>query len=240
MKRKYFIAGIIILAGFFIGYFIFTILQTLKNDLQTYQENPGYVKDTIPDDYLSVFKKEIIPVITDGKSFFYNQRNAVTAYSLYDNRYIVYHTKIQLTKELPLNQVIKESRGVIGPSTRIWYKSFEENLFEYQCRLSDISKVSMLCFLHENVDQNKTLVKNDSLLTYFVSDGKFALKYGKDSLVDIYTMPYKGIFFRNKIPMGVCFVRKGTFVHVLTISINTKAGSFNSENFNTLAQQLFD
>ena len=121
MKKKYFLAGIIVIASFSIGYFIFSIVRALKNDLQTYQENPGYVKDTIPDDYLSVFKKDIIPVITDGKSFFYNQRDPVTAYSLYDNRYIVYHTKIELTKELPLSQVIKESRGVIGPSTRIWY-----------------------------------------------------------------------------------------------------------------------
>ena len=68
----------------------------------------------------------------------------------------------------------------------------------------------------------KILIKNDSIVSYYLKNDEFSIKYGQDSSIDIYSEPKGSSFFQKNAPKILLFLKRNSGLFLLVMSVNAE------------------
>lgn len=195
--RMIFLAGIVSL-----GIILFTV-YTVMDDQITCSSTPL-------SEYNSLFTKDAqrkLHVLVTKKS---RNREPVSTYT-YENRFNICVSKILLSKDLPLKDLISFQNKSSYQSLNQVYADLPGFNFRMNIKAGKCAVASAVHFMYSG-DTDITIRKNDSLIYCYFRFKTFSINYNDE--------PYDIIAYSDKsiIPAGFAFIKKNKFLYVIIIT----------------------
>ena len=118
-----------------------------------------------------------------------------------------------------MSEIIKEHFNDSYFTQSAIYEVLDQRNYRLKQKSGRQSSVSDL-HLTLNGNSIKTIVKNDSVASYYLKFKDFSLKYGLDDDVDIYAKYGAREFSSvNPIPINLLFLKRNKFVYFIVLSV---------------------
>jgi hypothetical protein len=206
--RMIFLAGIVSL-----GIILFTV-YTVMDDQITCSSTPL-------SEYNSLFTKDAqrkLHVLVTKKS---RNREPISTY-IYENRFNICVSKIVLSKDLPLKDLISFQNVSSYQSLNQVYADLPSFNFRMNIKAGKCVIASAVHFKYSG-ETAIAIKKNDSLLYCYFKFKTFSINYN-DEPYDIIANSDKSI-----IPAGCAFIKKGKFLYVIIITEAKEAKEMNPD-----------
>ena len=140
------------------------------------------VIDDIPNEFISLFKKDIN--ITAKQTHFDDQknRNPVSDF-IYNDRYAVFVTKIKIKTSLNSFPIIAEQFHETKMTDNVVYNTISSGYSELNYFLDTLSTSKIYLTLYG--DSIKSIIKNNSVQGYFLINKEFSISYKNDGIVNL-------------------------------------------------------
>jgi hypothetical protein len=152
------------------------------------------------------------------KSTFRNEIRCFNYRSICD----IYYTKIDLSKDVPMEQFIRFREVFTDVTTMHLYDNLsKESVYDFKILAEKVAVVDSVIFsLTGDGKKIKRICYNKNFITYYLPVSSFSLRYGTDAPTDIYFgTPTLFGFFRHEYPLMFAFYKRHkSFYVVLVIS----------------------
>jgi len=203
----------------FIGvllYFIGQIISMFYELNKATRDDHPILNNILPKDYLDIFPPGISEKIAVKTVFHYKHRSAIGSCS-YDNRFTVEIVKIDSSFKMPVNKAIVEKfENSINTSGGI-FVPFKKPGFETQYQLigsSGINKINLTLY----GDSIKTVLKNDSITSYYLKLKTFSVTFNVSTKMAIFADADQGFGQFSNIPIDLAFVRKNGALYFVLLA----------------------
>jgi hypothetical protein len=176
------------------------------------------VVDTIPVNYLDLFTKKDTSITDRGSYILYKTNISPFSDFNYEQKYWIVITKLRALNNKTVLPVIDAKSGNANVTEEAIYTGFKKGYFEVDF-LPDSTRVSNVHLILDG-DSVKTIIKNDSIASYYFKMKKLSVGYKDEVTKNIYMTNTD-----NPIPSMVCFLiyKKSTyFVFISALSSNNK------------------
>lgn len=147
-------------------------------------------------------------------------RNDIRCFN-YRNICDIYYTKIDLSKDIPMEQFMRFQEEPTKVTIMHPYDDLSKELsYDFKILGEKIPIVDSVIFsLTGDGKQIKRICYNKDFISYYLPVSSFSLRYGKDAPTDIYFGTPSSIFGRSEYPLMIAFYKRyKSFYVVLVIS----------------------
>jgi len=217
----------IITAFFLLEYF--SVKSFYKNGSQNYE-----VKDSIPQEYLSLIKEADTSKLKFLLSYFSSNRFPISLLD-YEEKYTIIIHKLAENISAPLYRDVIVLRGGAKPVVSGTYGVVNENMFEFKYNLDDSVRYDLPIRLNLSGDSIRVLSQTDSLYAWYLRLGHIYLSFHRANRTYFYIAPNINFPFLYKVPAFIYLMRKQSCLYLILLSVNSKTEMFDSK----LALRLF-
>lgn len=156
-------------------------------------------------------------------------RNPITFIS-FDKSYSLISYKIDLIKDAPLSRLLNVTFKSAERTNMEVYTVIDESAFyRFEYRDASIKPVSKI-YLTLSGDSLRTIVANDSIVSYHLLCNNFSIKYNEKEAVDIFVIGNEKAFGATTIiPMDLLFLKRGSTVHLMIMTPNAHTSVIESD-----------
>jgi len=200
----------IVVGALFILYAIFSTVKGIISASEVGATRKAIV-ESIPPEYAHLFNNEdrLKNPFTELSTI----RYPISYFGYDNNKYCIVVTKLKAPQNALLDTLIKEELNNETIDERGGYlmiSRFNVNLF-YLPKSLKASKV----FLHLNGDSIATIIKSDTVRSYYLKMKSFSLKYEKNGIDDLFAIS-KG----NSVPVYLVFIKRKESLYFIFMSVN--------------------
>jgi len=143
-------------------------------------------------------------------------RNSIKCFN-YKNQGKLHFTKIDLVRDIPMDQFIWFREKHTSTTTMHTYFDLNRNAFEFMIRGEKVDSVSKIIFsLIGNGNQIQRNVFNKNFVSYYLPVCNFSLRYGENFPTDIFFGGKEVLFGRrNMYPLMISFYKMHKSLYVL-------------------------
>jgi hypothetical protein len=168
----------------------------------------------LPKDYQELFledkRSQINSVYTDNSKV----RTSVSNFK-FNNDYSLTIFKLPIQKDVSLIKVIKMSQGNAYFTKGIVYSDVGQEGIVLKCRSGVQKKLSTL-YLKLNGDALKTIVKNDSVVSYALNFRNFSLSYGLEDDVGCLLIVILAFCHSENRSRSICYLKREMDLFILS------------------------
>lgn len=196
----------------YIGYFFYSSTVDLS-------ENKMVVERKSPFDYTNLFNTEMKKKIVLQSAVSFKDRNSV-AYYIYDKKYSLEVTKINIKPNLQVRKDLSETHTAEGccfPKAKL---PFNEGGFTTNYNVISKDTASKI-YLSIQGDSIRSSIKNDSVAYHFLKLQQVYISYVPKGVYDIYIQANtKFYFFSKKQPASLMFLKRNGALYFLLLTVN--------------------
>ena len=144
-------------------------------------------------------------------------RNDIKCFDYKQN--IIYYTKIDLSKDIPMDQFIWYREKITDTSTMHTYHDYSRGgVFDFEILGEKITKVNKIIFsLTGDGKLIQRNVYNKNFVSYYLPVSTFSLKYGEDAPTDIFFGGNETLLGRGTYPLMISFYKIHKSLYVLIL-----------------------
>jgi len=137
----------------------------------------------------------------------------------YNNLGKLHFTKIDLAKDIPMDQFIWFRERPTSTTTMHSYFDLNRSVFDFMIREEKVGTVSKLIFsMTGKGNQLHRKVYNKNFVSYYLPVSTFSLRYGEDAPTDIFFGGKEALFGgRNTYPLMISFYKIHKSLYVLIL-----------------------
>lgn len=188
-------------------------MRQLKAEVQTFKNE--YLYDSLAYVYSGIFDSS---TIINSKHFVtYGSRytNPVSTFT-YDNKFEILIYKLNASIINPnIIKNIKEEKASTRASNGIRYRVCKLQNLELLYREVYSENLQKIILSSEKNKQIRYLKKTDSIVSYHIPNGKFSLRFGEDSSVNVCSQLEKVVFFTKKQPLNLLLFKREKNIYLL-------------------------
>jgi len=174
------ILGLIIILGV-ISYGLYTLYAMINGVTSTISKM--VITNDIPNEYISLFKKDIN--IIDKETHFDDNRNRNQVSDfIYDDHYAVFVTKIKTRESLNSVPIIAEQLHKTKMTDNVVYSTISLGYSELNYFLDTLSASSIYLTLYG--DSIKSIIKKNTVQGYFIINKESSISYKNDGVVNLF------------------------------------------------------
>jgi len=217
--RTYILVLILVIGG------IFLVNRAIKasKDAAYSMANSKYLYDAkLNSDDSILFKSDELKYLKPNLVIKSTYRNEIRCFN-YRSIGDIYYTKIDLSKDIPLEQFVRFREEFTDVTTMHLYDNLsKESVFDFNIRGEKVAIVdSVILSLTGDVKQIKRICYNQNFISYYLPVSSFSLRYGQDAPTDMYFGTPSILFWRGEYPLMFAFYKRNkSFYVVLVIPIN--------------------
>jgi hypothetical protein len=198
-----------------IGIFIFLTNEMRKTKSDFPIINNEYLYDSLDNEYTDIFVSSMISRFGNFRTFGSKKTNPISTFT-FDNQFDIFIYKLNITTANPafLRNIIEE-KASIGPSNGVWYRGCGVSYFEIQYREIFSKNLQEIIVSFEKDAEVKYFRKTDSLVYYHIPDGKFSLRFGRDSTINLFGKFDKTPLFTTTPPIHLLLFKKNEYYYLL-------------------------
>lgn len=191
-----------------------TILGIYNNEIQQQKDDPEEFSQTVPKDYLDLFK---VKGISFHESLTSKIRNPVSEFYFKKDYYIQVY-KVDTSFFLSLDKITAE-RYIPNPiTTHALYITGTTNLpFDVNYKLKAQKPVSLI-YLTLYGDQSHAIVKNDSMAYYHSTFENFSVKFNHESEQYIFS-EVNDNYYGMKFPLEIMFLKRKNNLYFILLGV---------------------
>ncbi len=180
--------------------------------------NNEYLYDSLDSEYSDIFDSSIISKSGRFRTHGSKHTNPISTLT-YDNKFDILIYKLNITTTNPaFLRNIREEKAPIGPSNGVWYRTSGLSYLEVQYREIFSKNAQEIIVSFEKDTEVKYLKKTDTLVYYQIPDGKFSLRFGRDSTVNLLAKFDKTPLFTTMAPIHLLLFKKNECHYLLLAS----------------------
>lgn len=209
----------------FLGAAIFNLIVKVRqssadNPVRTYSIKPGDF-DLVSNKYMSRLQ--------GGVAYQSSNRNPVS-FMPFDKSYYLITYKIDLTKNTSWSNILNVTFKSVEPTNMDVYTVISENAF-YRFEYHDVlTKPVSKIYLTLSGDSLRTVVTNDSIVSYHLLCNNFSIKYNEKEAVDIFVIGNEKAFGTTTvIPMDLLFLKRDSVVYLMMMTPNDPKSVISSD-----------
>jgi hypothetical protein len=164
--------------------------------------------------YTDLFKKNITQKLTLGVVYPNPFRNPINTF-IYENKFDLLIYKLNSLKLRSLSDGLIVDYKSSGPQTDLVYSTIHQSLYSFWRKYEKCDSI-LKFFLSIKGDSLKTIVQNDTIISYNFKLKNFSLKYKENGDQDI-VGAVEGIL-APKIPYSLIIYKKKEAVYLLTMT----------------------
>lgn len=215
-KRDVVRAIAIVLGICFLGFAIFNLIMKVEHSSA---DNPVHTYSIKPKDY-DLVNNKYVSGLQGGIAYQSSNRNPVTLIP-FGKSYSLISYKIDLIKGTSWSNVLDVTLKSVERTNMEVYTVISENIFyrfEYHdAPTKSVSKV----YLTLSGDSLRTVVTNDSIVSYHLLCNNFSIKYSENEAVDIFVVGNEKAFGATTvIPMDLLFLKRDNAVYLMIMTPN--------------------
>jgi hypothetical protein len=202
----------IVVGALFVAYIFFSIIRVIIVWFHTLDTRAAILR-TIPIEYLHLFHFQDNGMIKNEFTQLSTVRHPISNFDYDSNKYCIIVTKIDIERDIPLNEMIEEEYKATTLSPDVGYLGAVELKFDFEY-LTDSVKASKV---HLNIegDEVTTIVRNDTIASYYLKMKSLSVQYKNDGLNDLV-----GTAKRDNIPTAILFLKRKKELYFILMSVN--------------------
>jgi hypothetical protein len=181
-------------------------------------ENIGF-DGTASREYKDLFEKDAQDKLNDYITHLSKVRNPVS-FLTYDQQYLIAEYKIDLSGDTPLRENVTETVGRVKETPGIVYSEYDMKDFTMNYKSGAIVPVSKVYITF--TQPGKAIIRNDSVIYYYLEKGDFSLRYGKDSAVDFDLESKDSFLGAESSPKALLLIRRDRAVFFVQVTAKDK------------------
>lgn len=176
-----------------------------------------------PKDYIDLFNNSAREKIFLKISYVVKGRNPITIFE-YDTRWIVSIYKLNIPKNISLNELVKQDREDVDGEFRSHYTTIAVDNFQFSYTWDSIPNVKR-AWISLYGKYLKTNFQNENIVSFTSSFKKFYIRYGEKKLLDI--------FFEKRdpssldIPTEIITIKKDAGLYFVFVNSKENNGTLN-------------
>jgi len=137
----------------------------------------------------------------------------------YGNSCKIYYTRIDLSKDIPMDQFILFREEFTKLTTMHSYRVLSRNnIYDFNVLSEKLPRVDTIIFsLTGNGRLMKRICFNKNFISYYLPVSSFSLRYSEHSPTDIYFGTLKSIFGRGEYPLMLSFYKRRQSFYVILV-----------------------
>lgn len=208
---------ILITIAIIILIFVFKAINDVNevSSRQDYSQNNFDFEDSL------ILKKEKLKYMKIETVVKSSLRNAIKFYR-YKKLYNLYITKINLQKDISMDNIIYFNEEITSPNSFVVYTGLQSNsIYKIKFRAEKTKPVSKIIFsMAGKVEKLKRVVYNKDFISYYLPLYTFSLQYeDKSNPIDIFVgTDTPRIITKQGVPFIVTFYKKEKSIYLLLIT----------------------
>jgi hypothetical protein len=213
----------LVLGVLFIIYIVFSIVKGLIAGSNAMSTRKATLR-SIPSEFMNLFNDRNI--FKNAFTELSTVRYPISYFDYDNNKYSIVVTKINSIKNILLDTLIKEEFNNENIDERGGYLMVSQ--FRYNLYYLPKSLKASNILLDLNGDSITSVIKNDTVKSYYFKMKSFSLKYEKSSLDDLF-----GIAHGTNVPAYIVFLKRNESLYFIFMSVNYD-DSLQPKSLNTL------
>jgi hypothetical protein len=203
MKLRYIIIGAAVI---FICWLVFNYVHDVSHKFSGFFNEDQGISNTFSNEYLNLFSEQDQKKLSNRYSYSSALRSPF-AIADYDSSYTIIIHKMPLGANLPVGTIIQDSNGAVKETTNLVYGVIDQTDFKLKYKSGGTKPVSKI-FITFDEKNRETMLRNDSVLYYYLPKGAFSVRYGLDSAVDFYIESKEPFDAQSKLPKTLLFMKR--------------------------------
>lgn len=164
-------------------------------------------------------------------------RNEIRSFN-YRNDCDIYYTKIDLSKDIPLEQFVRFREEFTNVTTMHPYDNLSrKSVYDFEILGEKVAVVDSVIFsLTGDGKKIKRICYNKNFISYYLPVSSFSLRYGTDAPTDIYfgTPTLIFGFFRREYPLMFAFYKRHKSFYVVLVISDKNAMHLDADFLETI------
>lgn len=177
--------------------------------------DPEITKYDLPKDYNELFKDSVKSYFTKKNTRTHKSRNDISAFS-YRDKYKLEITKIGYSINIPVSKLIEEKYTSTTPLDGYITISKEEGFETSFQRFEKRNPTKIHLFLYG--ESTRTIIKNDSVASYYLKLKNCAVCYDQSDNKAIYIDANQGLEAYSNIPINIMFIKKHNSLYFILLA----------------------